>query len=281
VAQQALRGLEALHAVNVLHRDIKSANIFFSKDQAQVKLADMNVSIVTANGMARTQTGTPYYASPEVWQEKPYSNKCDVWSLGCVLYEMAALKPPFLSHDLKSLKKTIISGVYKRVPAAYSDDLEHLIRLCLKVDPKERPSATELLENDLLRRRGLGSGKEGMSESAMNSSSVARKLLLEKILPPRRKDFRNIRERLPKNKFEEHSVDKISENRSYCEDKNKENVASVANTGKITKKELLPTIQRSSSLNHRKSDRLRLIEDKLVIISDDRPPLPLKKPLRA
>jgi hypothetical protein len=115
----------------------------------------------------------------------------------------------------------------------------------------------------------------------MNSSSVARKLLLEKILPPRRKDFRNIRERLPKNKFEEHSVDKISENRSYCEDKNKENVASVANTGKITKKELLPTIQRSSSLNHRKSDRLRLIEDKLVIISDDRPPLPLKKPLRA
>lgn len=281
MAQQALRGLEALHAVNVLHRDIKSANIFFSKDQAQVKLADMNVSIVTANGMARTQTGTPYYASPEVWQEKPYSNKCDVWSLGCVLYEMAALKPPFLSHDLKSLKKTIISGVYKRVPAAYSDDLEHLIRLCLKVDPKERPSATELLENDLLRRRGLGSGKEGMSESAMNSSSVARKLLLEKILPPRRKDFRNIRERLPKNKFEEHSVDKISENRSYCEDKNKENVASVANTGKITKKELLPTIQRSSSLNHRKSDRLRLIEEKLVIISDDRPPLPLKKPLRA
>ena len=72
VAQQALRGLEALHAVNVLHRDIKSANIFFSKDQAQVKLADMNVSIVTANGMARTQTGTPYYASPEVWQDKPY-----------------------------------------------------------------------------------------------------------------------------------------------------------------------------------------------------------------
>jgi NIMA (never in mitosis gene a)-related kinase len=194
---------------------------------------------------------------------------------------MAALKPPFLSHDLKSLKKTIISGVYKRVPAAYSDDLEHLIRLCLKVDPKERPSATELLENDLLRRRGLGSGKEGMSESGMNSSSVARKLLLEKILPPRRKDFRNIRERLPKNKFEEHSVDKISENRSYCEDKNKENVASAANTGKITKKELLPTIQRSSSLNHRKSDRLRLIEDKLVIISEDRPPLPLKKPLRA
>lgn len=121
VAFQALKGLETLHNMNVLHRDIKSANIFFTKDQMQVKLADMNVSIVTANGMARTQTGTPYYASPEVWQEKPYSAKCDIWSLGCVLYEMAGLKPPFVSPDLKSLKKTIISGVYKRIPAVYSN----------------------------------------------------------------------------------------------------------------------------------------------------------------
>lgn len=238
----------------------------------------MNVSIVTANGMARTQTGTPYYASPEVWQEKPYSAKCDVWSLGCVLYEMAALKPPFVSHDLKSLKKTIISGVYKRIPSQYSDDLENLIRLCLKVDPKERLSASELLENDLLRRRGLSN--QGMSES-MNNSTLTRKLLLEKILPPRRKDFRNINDRLPKHKFEEHSVDKIAENRSYCEEKNKENVASVANTGKITKKDVLPTIQRSSSLNNRKSDKMRLIEEKLIIICEDRPPLPARKPLRA
>ncbi len=53
--------------MNILHRDIKCANIFLNKDKTQVKLADMNVSIVTSNGMARTQTGTPYYASPEVW----------------------------------------------------------------------------------------------------------------------------------------------------------------------------------------------------------------------
>jgi NIMA (never in mitosis gene a)-related kinase 1/4/5 len=194
VAQQALRGLEALHAVNVLHRDIKSANIFLTKDQTQVKLADMNVSIVTANGMARTQTGTPYYASPEVWQEKPYSSKCDVWSLGCVLYELAALKPPFVSHDLKSLKKTIISGVYKRLPAPYSDDLEAFIRLCLKVDPKDRLSASDLLENELLLRRVGKEGvvKEVLVESGLQSSTMTRRLLLEKILPPRRKDFRNI-----------------------------------------------------------------------------------------
>ena len=145
VAQQSLKGLKSLHNMQVLHRDIKSANIFLTRDQRQVKLADMNVSIVTSNGLARTQTGTPYYASPEVWMEKPYSAKCDIWSLGCVLYEMAAHKPPFMSHDLKSLKRTIISGVYKRIPSTYSSDLESFIRLCIKVDPKDRLSANALL----------------------------------------------------------------------------------------------------------------------------------------
>jgi NIMA (never in mitosis gene a)-related kinase len=123
VAIQALKGINCLHQMNILHRDIKSANIFFSKDQSTIKLADMNVSIVSANGMARTQTGTPYYASPEVWMEKPYSSKCDIWSLGCVLYEMASLRPPFVTQDLKSLKRAIISGVFKRIPIQYSNDL--------------------------------------------------------------------------------------------------------------------------------------------------------------
>jgi NIMA (never in mitosis gene a)-related kinase len=67
VAYQTLKGLSTLHSMNILHRDIKSANIFFNKNYNSIKLADLNVSIVTANGMAKTQTGTPYYASPEVW----------------------------------------------------------------------------------------------------------------------------------------------------------------------------------------------------------------------
>ena len=70
--------------------------------------------------MAKTQTGTPYYASPQVWKEMPYNSKCDVWSLGCVLYEMSTLKPPFEGHDLRTLKKNIMAGVYKRIPKAYS-----------------------------------------------------------------------------------------------------------------------------------------------------------------
>ena len=64
VAYQVLKGLETLHSSKILHRDIKSANIFLTKDHRCVKLGDMNVSTVSNNGMAKTQTGTPYYASP-------------------------------------------------------------------------------------------------------------------------------------------------------------------------------------------------------------------------
>ena len=73
---------------------MKSANLFLFKDM-QAKLGDLNVSKIVKKGLSYTQTGTPYYASPEVWNDKPYNEKSDIWSAGCVLYEIAALKPPF------------------------------------------------------------------------------------------------------------------------------------------------------------------------------------------
>lgn len=68
VAIQCLKGLRSLHKTKVFHRDIKSANILINKEHTVFKLADMNVSKISDNGMAKTQAGTPYYASPEVWQ---------------------------------------------------------------------------------------------------------------------------------------------------------------------------------------------------------------------
>ena len=79
--------------MKVVHRDLKSANIFISN--GIYKLGDLNVSKVTKKGLAYTQTGTPYYASPEVWRNQAYNTQSDIWSLGCVIYEMAALKLPF------------------------------------------------------------------------------------------------------------------------------------------------------------------------------------------
>lgn len=78
-------GLRSLHERKILHRDLKSANVFVMAD-GTYKLGDLNVSKVLKQGLARTQTGTPYYASPEVWKDRPYGTKSDMWSLGCVLY---------------------------------------------------------------------------------------------------------------------------------------------------------------------------------------------------
>jgi NIMA (never in mitosis gene a)-related kinase len=89
-----VRALNILHSHKVFHRDLKSANVFLSRE-THAKLGDLNVSKVAKAGLLYTQTGTPYYASPEVWNDKPYDNKSDIWSLGCVLYEMCTLKPPF------------------------------------------------------------------------------------------------------------------------------------------------------------------------------------------
>ena len=89
-----VRALKLLNQMKIFHRDLKCANVFLYKD-GNAKLGDLNVSKVAKKGLLYTQTGTPYYASPEVWKDQPYDSKSDIWSLGCVLYEMTTLKPPF------------------------------------------------------------------------------------------------------------------------------------------------------------------------------------------
>lgn len=108
-------GLKALHDLNIMHRDLKSANVFINKDYS-VKLGDMNISKVANNeGLNYTQTGTPYYASPEVWRDEPYNFKSDIWSLGCVLYELITLEPPFKANNMAALHKKIQKGRYPRM----------------------------------------------------------------------------------------------------------------------------------------------------------------------
>ena len=86
---QMTKGLKALHDLKILHRDLKSANIFLFSD-GSAKIGDLNVSKVVYKGLGYTQTGTPYYASPEVWKDQPYDSKSDIWSLGCVTLEIMA-----------------------------------------------------------------------------------------------------------------------------------------------------------------------------------------------
>ena len=95
----------------------------------------MNVSkLSNYKGLNYTQTGTPYYASPEVWRDEPYDSKSDIWSLGCVLYEMITLKPPFRADDMQGLYKKVLKGQYQKI-TKYSTELSNVIDSLLKVKP--------------------------------------------------------------------------------------------------------------------------------------------------
>ena len=151
---QIVRGLKALHDRKILHRDMKvsesmpnrwqSANIFLYRDM-QAKLGDLNVSKIVKKGLSYTQTGTPYYASPEVWRDMPYDSKSDIWSLGCVLYEMCALVPPFRADDMQGLYKKVIKGKYPRIPEHFSQEMATVIKFMLQTSPSYRPNCDQIL----------------------------------------------------------------------------------------------------------------------------------------
>ena len=150
---QMIEGLKALHDKKIMHRDLKSANIFLVKDKHQCKLGDMNVSKVIKEKVLLTQTGTPYYASPEVWRDEPYSYKSDLWSIGCVIYELCALRPPFKGKDLDELFMNVCQGKAERISNVYSDDLWKMILMLLKTDVKKRCDCNTFLNSSLITRK--------------------------------------------------------------------------------------------------------------------------------
>lgn len=103
----------------------------------------MNVSKV--GDLCMTQTGTPYYASPEVWKDLPYDYKSDIWSLGCVLYEMITFSPPFKGEDMEDLYQNIVTKNFDSIPSSYSQNLKLLIDGLLEKTPAKRPSTNYIL----------------------------------------------------------------------------------------------------------------------------------------
>ena len=96
-------------------------------------MGDLNVSKVAEDGFCSTQTGTPYYTSPEVWSGEKYGSKCDIWSLGCLVYELCTLKVPFKASDFPSLYRKITKGDYTEIPPKYSDKMRRFVHMCLTV----------------------------------------------------------------------------------------------------------------------------------------------------
>ncbi|XP_040598185.1 serine/threonine-protein kinase Nek1 isoform X3 [Mesocricetus auratus] len=151
---QICLALKHVHDRKILHRDIKSQNIFLTKE-GTVQLGDFGIARVLNSTveLARTCIGTPYYLSPEICENKPYNNKSDIWALGCVLYELCTLKHAFEAGNMKNLVLKIISGSFPPVSLHYSYDLRSLLSQLFKRNPRDRPSVNSILEKGFIAKR--------------------------------------------------------------------------------------------------------------------------------
>ena len=154
---QICLALNHIHKKKIIHRDLKSGNIFLTKS-GLVKLGDFGISKGFKNTWekAKTMVGTPYYLSPEIINGQPYDSKNDIWALGVMIYEMMSFKKPFNANSLPALSLRILRGVYQPPPSYYSKDLINLVKMCLNLEPKKRPSAEMILKMDFMKKRICG-----------------------------------------------------------------------------------------------------------------------------
>eukprot|EP00996_Jenningsia_fusiforme_P003980 NODE_477_length_2200_cov_30.273361_g439_i0.p1 GENE.NODE_477_length_2200_cov_30.273361_g439_i0~~NODE_477_length_2200_cov_30.273361_g439_i0.p1 ORF type:complete len:586 (+),score=92.02 NODE_477_length_2200_cov_30.273361_g439_i0:65-1822(+) len=144
----ALRECHTRREGKILHRDIKPANLLLcGSGSRSVKLGDFGLARVLSNSqLTQSTVGTPLYMSPEQIEERAYDEKCDMWAVGCLLYELCMLHPPFEAQTAATLAVRVRRLRYEPIPSdLYSQDLIRTVTLCLSLDPRNRPSADEML----------------------------------------------------------------------------------------------------------------------------------------
>ena len=147
--------LRYCHDRKLLHRDIKTQNIFLNQHNT-CKLGDFGIArVLTATReMASSVVGTPYALAPEVCESKAYSYAADVWALGCVLYELCSLRRPFEADNLLGLVWKIVHCQPRDITeAGYSNELRGLVAVMLHKDSSKRPSIKEILMLPFIQQR--------------------------------------------------------------------------------------------------------------------------------
>ena len=142
-------GIKEIHERNIIHRDLKPENIFISEDNT-FKIGDFGISKKLV-GTTHTKTGgigTTYYIAPEILNYKEYDNKVDIWSLGCIIYELFTLEKCFgYDENLISMVNKINNGEHGKINLnIYSSDWQELIDSLLQKDPKNRPNIKDVYD---------------------------------------------------------------------------------------------------------------------------------------
>lgn len=157
----------------IIHRDLKPENVFLTNGST-VKLGDFGLSkLLSAHDFASTYVGTPFYMSPEICSSERYSGKSDIWSLGCIMYELCTLEPPFNARSHLELIQKIRLGKVKPLPSRYSKELGMIIATCLRVNPDERPDTAQMLQTNGIKyarlklQNELSHGQDGAEKEAL------------------------------------------------------------------------------------------------------------------
>ena len=148
---QLVSAVGYIHNFGILHRDIKTLNIFMTKSKI-IKLGDFGISKVLEEtyGKAETCVGTPYYMSPELIKGEPYNQKSDVWACGCVLFEVLTLKKVFEASNQLKLITSILEKEIGEIDGQYSDEVRRIVNWTLEKAPDDRPTAGDLCELPIL-----------------------------------------------------------------------------------------------------------------------------------
>eukprot|EP00347_Sterkiella_histriomuscorum_P011100 403373756 len=150
--KQILEGLEYLHVNNVIHRDIKAANILLDS-QGTCKLADFGSSkkYVSMGQQFNSFCGTPYWMAPEVIRQSGHNRYADIWSLGCTVLEMIQGRPPWSDKNNISVLLAIADAKEPpKYPKTLSPDLKNFLDCCFKRDPYQRANVYELLRHPFI-----------------------------------------------------------------------------------------------------------------------------------
>tara|TARA_B100002051_G_scaffold141072_1_gene133874 strand:- start:436 stop:1278 length:843 start_codon:yes stop_codon:yes gene_type:complete len=141
--------VDYLHKINVVHRDIKPDNVFIDKEY-NIRLGDFGISkIVRPYLSCQTQVGTPLYMSPEIYKRERYDAKIDAWSVGCILYEMMSLRPPFMGANIVMLRAKVCRGSLEPC-AGYSFDLHKITSLLLRTQARQRFGIADILKMSIV-----------------------------------------------------------------------------------------------------------------------------------
>ena len=142
---------------------MKTQNIFLKN--GKIRLGDFGIAKVldSTKDFANTCIGTPYYMSPELFKNKPYSYKSDVWALGCVLYEMCNLRHAFDAQSINGLAVKILRGSFPPLNQVYSKNLRDLIGKMLQIKPSNRPTIVDILNKSFVRKKVIQHVNECLS----------------------------------------------------------------------------------------------------------------------